>query len=34
MLNPNEVELLAGDSAGNLKTYDLMADKLRETKVI
>ncbi|KRX06075.1 WD40-repeat-containing domain [Pseudocohnilembus persalinus] len=31
VLHPNEAELIAGDQAGNIKIYDLTADKLRET---
>jgi G protein beta subunit-like protein len=29
VLHPNEAELIAGDSQGNLKIYDLVADKIR-----
>lgn len=33
VLHPNEGELIAADQAGNIKIYDLTADKLRETIV-
>ena len=32
-MHPNEAELIAGDSQGNLKIYDLVADKIRFSQV-
>lgn len=31
VLHPNEAEIIAGDAAGNIKIYDLQADKCRAT---
>lgn len=33
VLHPNEAEIIAGDAAGNIKIYDLQADKCRATIV-